>query len=209
MTPERDIFRHSRRPLNILSGAILLSLTLAFGSIYVRDTLKEDIARSQGQLAAQRSSLTSKQLDLQNIRTHIAQFRSLKQQGLVGAADREGWVEQLAASRAFLNAGNALVYTLHAPRTQAVAAAADLSMVGQTAADLPLANADAAMAHDLDFELDGAHEAELLDLLQDYKAKVRGSFRVQTCRLGSPTATGLLAQCSLRFFNLPETPKPQ
>ncbi len=209
MTPERAIFQHSRRPLNILAGAIFLSLTLVFGSIYVRDALKEDIARHQGQLAAQRSSLTSKQLDLQNIRTHIVRFRSLKQQGLVGAADREGWVEQLAASRTSLNAGTALVYTLHAPRTQAAAAAADLPIAAQATADPPLANADAAMVHDLDFELDGAHEGELLALLQDYKAKVRGSFRVQTCRLGSPTPTGLLAQCTLRFFNLPETPKPQ
>lgn len=206
MTPYRTIFQRSRRPLNILASAIFLSLTLVFGSIYVRDTLKKNIAQSQTQLAGQQSMLAAKQLDLQAVQTHIAKFRTLKQQGLVGVADREGWVEQLVASRTQLMAGETLAYTLKPP--QALTESTPDQPVPAAAVDSTGTNGAATM-HDLDFEIGGVHEAELLALLQVYKIKVRGSFRVQSCRLGNPTSRGLLAQCTLRFFNLPEAARPQ
>ncbi|MBP6109395.1 MAG: hypothetical protein KA484_06015, partial [Rhodocyclaceae bacterium] len=72
MKPYRLIFQRSRRSLNILAISIFVSLTLAIGSIYLRDSLKTSIANDEAQLAARRSILTTKKLDLQTIQTHIA-----------------------------------------------------------------------------------------------------------------------------------------
>lgn len=201
MTPDRSIFQRTRRPLNVLAGAIFLALTLVSGSIYVRDNLKESLLESQNQLGVQRPNLAAKQQDLRNIQMHIEQFRTLKAQGLVGIADREGWVEQLAASREQLKLADTLSYTLKPAQAMTDVAAPD------PAAPVA-ANPDAPAVHDLDFELGGIHEQELLDLLRDYRTRVHGRFRVQSCQLGGSTPTGILAKCTLRFFTLPEAAKP-
>ncbi|KAF0161922.1 MAG: hypothetical protein FD157_4069 [Rhodocyclaceae bacterium] len=199
MTPALSIFKRARRPLNLLAGAIFLSLTLVFGSIYGRDTLKKGLAQSRVQLGAQQPNLTAKQQELRNIQAHIGQFRAFRTQGLVGSADREGWVEQLVVSREQLKLADTLSYTLKPPQAMTDAATPDPAVV---------ASPDAPTVHDLDFELKGVHELELLNLLQDYQARVHGRFRLQSCRFSEPTQAGLFAQCTLRFFNLREAAKP-
>lgn len=208
MSPERIIFQRSKRPLNLLAGAIFLALSLLFGGIYLRDSLKADLAKNQALLGSQRTSLETKRQDLANIRQHIERFRLLKQQGLVGRADREGWVEQLVASREQLGVGSSISYNLKPPLAMADSMVPDAAAEGQAAAPTALA-ADAAATHDLDFELVGIHEGELMAFLNHYQAKVQGSFRIQSCRLGRPAATGLAANCTLRFFNLPEPTNKQ
>ena len=202
MTPYRLIFQRSRRPLNILAISIFVSLTFAIGSIYVRDSLKTSIANDEAQLAARRSILTTKKLDLQTIQTHIAKFQSLKQQGLVGSADREGWVEQLTANRIQRISGGTLAYTLKPPQALTNAATLEFDPTGTA-----VVNPDAPTTHDLEFQLKGIHEAELLDMLQDYRNSVHGRFRVQSCRFGDANQDGLLVQCTLRFFTVPEAKK--
>ena len=203
MSPARIIFQRSKRPLNILAGAIFLALTLLFGGIYLRDSLKTELARNQALLSAQRTSLETKRQDLANIRQHIEQFRSLRQQGLVGRADREGWVEQLVATREQLGIVGSITYNLKPPQAMID------STVPETAAGTPAAAsgalaADAPATHDLDFELTDIHEGELIAFLNHFQSKVQGSFRVQSCHLNRPTGSGLAARCTLRFFNLPE-----
>lgn len=207
MTAEREIFQRSRRRLNSLGWAILFALSLVFGSIYVRDSLKKNLAANQGQVNTRKAALEIKQADLKNIRTHIAEFRLLKQQGLVGTADREAWVEQLSAVRAELKTGDTLSYTLKPPQLPAdLAAPVAGAAVGAAA---PPAGPDEATAyiHDLDIELGGIHEDEVVALFQEYRHRARGRFRVQSCRFGNPTPAGMLAQCTLRFFNVQEPGK--
>lgn len=199
MMPALSVFKRARRPLNLLAGAIFLSLTLVFGSIYGRDSLKTSLAQSRIELGAQQPNLTAKQQELRNIQAHIGQFRAFRTQGLVGSADREGWVEQLVASREQLKLADTFSYILKPPQ-----AMTDVATPDPAAA----MNPDATATHDLDFELKGIHEQELLAFLQDYRTRVHGRFRVQSCRFSEPTQAGLLAQCSLRFFNLPEASKP-
>ncbi len=201
MTPVLSIFKRARRPLNWLAGAIFLSLTLVFGSIYGRDALKKNLAQSRTQLSAQQPNLTAMQQDLRNIQRHMEQFGAFRAQGLVGRADREGWVEQLVASGEQVRLADTLSYILKPPQPMTDAATPD--PVAAAAA-----NPNAPTTHDLDFELKGIHELELLALLHDYQAKVHGRFRVQVCRFSEATQTGLFAQCTLRFFNLPEAVKP-
>jgi len=207
VTPALSIFKRARRPLNLLAGAIFLALTLVFGSIYGRDALKSSLAQSRVQLGAQELNLTTKQEDLRIIQLHVDQFRAFRSQGLVGRADREGWVEQLVASREQLKLPDTLSYILKPPQTLTEPGTPEPAAVAPAAGAPAGTGPDAPTTHDLDFELSGIHEQELLDLLGDYRAKVHGRFRVQSCRLGSPQQTGLLAQCTLRFFNLPEAVK--
>ncbi|MDK9703701.1 MAG: hypothetical protein OEL20_11230 [Sulfuritalea sp.] len=207
MTSVLSVFKRARRPLNLLAGAIFLSLTLVFGSIYGRDALKNSVTQSRVRLATLQPDLTAKQQDLIMIQTHIGPFRAFREQGLVGRADREGWVEQLVASREQLGLPDNLSYLLKQPQaitepgvgTPAPADPAAMAQ-GGAAPDVPA-------THDLDFELTGIHELQLLDFLDHYRTKVHGRFRVQACHLADPRQTGLWAQCTLRFFSLPETVK--
>ncbi|MBI5108724.1 MAG: hypothetical protein HZA62_08240 [Rhodocyclales bacterium] len=206
MTPEREIFQRSRRRLNILGASIFFALTLVFGSIYLRDSLIKSLATSQGLLGARTATLNLKQGDLSSIRTHIARYRELRQQGLVGNAERESWVEQLVATRSELGVAEMLNYVLKPPRSVAEDGSGELA-AASSAANPDAQGADSAMYHDLDFEIRGSHEGELLALLNEYRSKVKGRFRMQSCRLGSPGSNGLVAQCTLRFFNQPEPAK--
>lgn len=202
MTGEREIFQRSRRRLNSLGWAILFALSLVFGSIYVRDSLKKNLATSQGQVNSRKAALEIKQADLKNIRAHIAEFRLLKQQGLVGTADREAWVEQLSAVRTELKTGDTLSYTLKPPQLPTDPAA------GAAVQPAPAGPDEATVyIHDLDIELGGIHEVEVVALIQEYRNRAHGRFRVQSCRFGNPTPAGLFAQCTLRFFNVQEPGK--
>lgn len=203
MSPEREIFVKARRQLNLLGASIFFSLTLVFGSIFLRDSLKRGLATSEGLMSARQSTLGTKRNDFASIRSHITHFRELKRQGLIGVADREAWVEQLVATRTQLGAGDSFSYVLKPPRS--------LSELLQSDAGTAVPNPDAAsgtdeaeLYHDLEFDFRGTHETELLAFLREYRNQVKGRFRVQSCRLGGPTSNGLNAQCTLRFFSLPD-----
>lgn len=201
MTPEREIFQNARRNLNLLGASIFFALTLAFGSIYLRDSLKKNISTSEGLRGARKATLEAKRDDLASIRRHIAQFKELKQQGVIGTAEREAWVEQLVATRSRLGIGDSLNYVLKPPRSLAELADSAAG-AGAPNPDPASVGEDVALFHDLEFEIRGLHEVELLALLREYRDDVKGRFRVQSCRLGGPTSNGLLAQCTLRFFSL-------
>lgn len=206
--PEKEIFLRARRQLHILGGAIFFALSLVLGSIYVRDSLRKNLATNEGVLAARQTTLAVKQADLVSIKSHIARYRELKNQGLIGTAERESWVEQLVASRAQLGVGDALSYLLKPPTPVAEPATTDgaVAAPGVTAAP---GEGEGAVFHDLEFEIRGTYETELFRLFADYRSKAKGRFRMQFCRLGSPSSNGLNAQCTIRFFNLPEAAKSQ
>ncbi len=206
MSPERVLFDRSRGPLNLLGAAIFLTLTLVFGSIYLRDSLQSRVLQSQSTVAAQRATLETKRQDLQNVMANIDQFRMLKKQGLIGRADREGWVEQLVVSRERLGIGTAVTYNLKPAQAIPDSTLADPNASTSTTSAAPL-EPGAPQSHDLDFELTGVHEGELIAFLDSFRDQVRGRFRVQACRLGKPTHEGLVAACTLRFFNLPDQEK--
>jgi hypothetical protein len=194
MSPIKSIVLRARHQLQWLGGALLLTLALIGATHYFRESLRKSVSVTQAQLNAQQALLNEKEQDQSNIQTHIKEFRVLKEKGLVGTPDREGWVEQLITSRTHLKLPDTLTYTLSPPKPMDEAAATD-------PATPSLAGA---MAHDLEFDLKDIHETELLDLLRHYRANVHGSFRVQSCALLSPSPNGLVAKCSLRFYTMPE-----
>ena len=203
MKPVQAILLQSRRALLALAGAAAVATALVLGSMFLSSHLKEGVDQDSAQTNTLQAELQQKQTDLNNIQAHIEKFHLLKQQGLVGTADREGWVEQFGASRQTVGLGTATVtYSLEPPKAVSEAAA--------TPADDPAAvvvDPTAPLQHDLQFDMQGIHEVELLKFLQDYKTRVDGQFRIEACELGNPSATGLEAKCTLRFFNLPDVAK--
>ena len=196
MSDWKIIVRLARRSLLALSISLLLVLALYHGSSLLRDRQGAQLMEFNQQMSSLQGRLTQRQADLANMQSQAGRFRQLSEQGLLGAADRAGWVDQLkvSVSRTGLPL-DTLRYTLQEPQVLASPAAG--------ATDAAVMNAGPNI-HDLDFELTNIHEQDLLSLLRDYRAHVRGSFRVQACTLSNPKEAGLSARCTLRFFNLPD-----
>lgn len=213
------VIRHARGSLFILACATALGGGLIYGSSYFDESLFGTFAQHRNQSKAKRAGLAEKQQQLAYLEAHIEQFRAIEAQGLLGVADREEWVQQLLASRKQLGLPDTLVYTLKqpAPMTggssagQSGTPAAPVSGLAARISRQPAAapKTEAPMMHDLEIELRDIHEEELLALLQDFQSRIRNRFRVQSCQLTTPVASGLSAQCTLRFFSLPQIQNQQ
>lgn len=195
------IVKLARRCLIVLAVAIAVALALYAGSRHMRNQAASSLAQAQQLEIENQSALATKQSDLSKLEAEIALFSQLRQQGLVGVADRTGWVEQLKASQQRVNIQGKLVYTLQAPKP--------LTAQGATTAgaEFPAVDGDSGQSsepqfHDLELEVANVHEGDLLALVDDYRAHVKGRFRVEACNLSGRTEIGLLARCTLRFFTL-------
>ena len=198
------VFKLTRKSLLVLAGVLVFSLFLYFGSAHLQKQLSTDLASQQAQIAAEEENRGQKQKDLDNILLHIQQFQKLQQKGLVGAARREDWVEQLIASRKQLGLPDTLAYTLKQPTPLREGTAPEDAAAATTSPP-----SDAPLAHNLEFELRNIHEEELLALLKTYESKVLGRFRIQSCKFAEPSSSGLFTQCTLRFFTMPQKPAGQ
>lgn len=197
------IFRLARKSLLLLAGVLFISLGFYFGSTHFRSHLSTDLEQQQALISSEQENQTQKQKELDNIQTNIEKFHLLQQRGLIGKAKREEWIEQLIATRKQLSLPETLTYSLKQP-TALLSANPDQEQTGTDPAQ-PIAN-DTPQVHNLEFELRNIHEEELLSFLKTYQDKVPGRYRIQSCRLAEPSENGLFAQCSLRFFTLPQKP---
>lgn len=202
MSDWQTIFSLARRCLIVLVSALSAGLALYFGSLFLRDKMQAELSQLQQTESASQANLAEKQTDLNNLQSNINRFTVLRQQGLVGNADRAGWIEQLLASHQRSGLPNTLAYTLQAPKP--LAQQGDPADPAAAAADSASGAPTAPQFYDLDMALSNIHEDELLALLRDYQAQVKGRFRVNACTLSGRTETGLSARCTLRFFTLPD-----
>jgi len=196
MSDWKIISRLVRSSLLALSISLLLVLAVYHGSALLKDRQGSQLMESNQQMSSLQGRLTQRQADLANMQAQTGRFRQLSEQGLLGAADRAGWVDQLKVSVARTGLPlDTLRYTLQEPQA--------LTSPGTGATDAVALSAGPNI-HNLDFELKNIHEQDLLSLLHDYRAHVRGLFRVQACTLSNPNEAGLSARCTLRFFNVPD-----
>lgn len=206
------VIRDARGSLFVLASAIVLGGALIFGSSYFDEYLFGNFAQNRNQSKAKRAQLTERQQQLDFLQAHADRFRAIEAQDLTGTASREEWVQQLLTSRKQLGLPDTLTYTLKAPvplpQSGGGAAAAGASGGRPFRAAAVLAPNDTPLAHDLEFELRDTHEDELLALLNDFQARIRHRFRVQSCEFSLPGARGLTVQCTLRFFSLPQPASP-
>lgn len=207
MSPWRTIVQRALPSLLTLAVAILVALAVAIGSAHLEDLRRADFQQHHGQTHNLRSTLEAKQADLAYLQDHIALFRSLQQQGLTRSPERENWIDQLMAARQNLALPDTMTYALLAAKPVVDASAAATDAPPDAAPDAASAMpAGVPLAHDLDISLRHIHEGELLALLKRFQASITERFRVQSCKLSSPQADGLTADCTLRFFSLPPTP---
>ena len=193
MSDWKPIFLLARTPLILLAMVVLLALAGVIGMHYAQDKIQTMLLQLQAGLQEQQAQLDIRKTDLKNMESHIKRYESLRAQGLVGDPDRALWVEQLQASRARLALPDAFSVELQAAKPLGGAA---LAAVEEGAPPQPL-------EHDLEFEMHGVHEQEVLALVQDFRSQARGRFRVQNCNLQEPKDTGLSARCKLRFVTIP------
>lgn len=189
----KQILRDARRALLALALGAVLACVLIFGSGVALSRLEQASLQAEAALGAQEAERARKTNDLADIQKHLNEFRKLISGGMVGSAEREGWVEQLIATHRGLGLPSTLNYVLQPPR----AYAAD-NPAGDGSA--PPAESGGIVAHDLLVELSAVHEADVLNLIESYRREVRGQFRVQECEFADPGETGLAARCVLRFF---------
>lgn len=189
----KTIARLARRCLITLALSMLCAVGLFFGTVFFKDRTAAQFKQAQQLESTQRASLAQVELDLKNLQTESGRFSQLRQQGMLGNPDRTAWVEQLLASYQTLGLSmRDLAYTVHP----------SLALV---ASDPDLPSAKGARGFDLDFTIRNSHEEDLLALLSHFGSHVRGLYRVQACHLSNPKETGLTANCTLRFFNIPES----
>jgi ABC-type multidrug transport system fused ATPase/permease subunit len=204
----RLILRRARISLIALGCAILLTTALIFGSSQLASEQQQLLQQENGRTGERLGQIAIRQADLEDIEQQSKEFRRLQKQGLLDAPDREFWVEQLLAAQKQLALPETLVYALQPPQPLIPAASAT-EATGSSAASIEApADPAAPLFHDLEIKLRDIHEGELLALLSRLHQQMNGRFRVQACRLANPTANGLSAECTLRFFTLP-TPAPQ
>jgi hypothetical protein len=201
MSANQKVLIAARRSLIVLAVGLTVTASVYFGARYLAEQVKLQLQQSQQLQSQNEASLQQKQADALSLRAEIKVFNTLREQGVVGMAEREGWVEQLVASRERMGLPNTLTYTLRPPQplaqqgVDASAASAEPGAVAEASGD-PL-------FHDLEFQVKGIHEGELLAFLSAYRAQVKGRFRVNECSLTEPLEDGLFARCTLRFFTLP------
>ncbi len=193
------------KPILILARPSLISMVLmlliAFavlmGVRYIESGFKKSMVQMQSEFASRQAQISSKKQDIENIENHIQRYDALKVQGLVGDPDRAIWVEQMQES--FKSMKLKVPYKIELSTAKPIASGSDTaSETGGTYQPL---------MHDMVLEIKDVHEGELLLLINDYKARVKGRFRLENCRLYEPKAQGLEVQCVLRFITIPSSMK--
>ena len=193
MNPIRQIALAARPALQWLALAIIGTILVVGGLYVAKRRVAADAALARATHQAGLATLAQREADLKNVATHIKDYQALQRSGLVGSPAREAWVEQLLAARVALRLPDTLTYVLNAP--------APFEAVQSDAAEsTPVTH----LTHDLSVELSGIHELDLLRLIDRLRDTAGGRFRIQSCQLTNPGASGMTARCVLRFFTLQE-----
>jgi hypothetical protein len=200
MTGWQPILLAARRSLIALAVVALLCVSAVVALHLLASALNTEVVQLGGAVQQQRDQINLKREDLRNVRSHIARFERLRTQGLLGTPDRPLWVEELLASHSRLGLPGPLVYQLQIPKTVTDANAQSPANAPPAA---PEGTGEDPLVHDLQFELRDVHEGDVLRLIQDFRAHVKGRFRVNACTFAEPRENGMLAQCVLRFVTVP------
>ena len=205
MSPRRSILLAARPQLILLAASLLLAVLLGGGAVFLEERARDELRQQNSQTQHLRDDLNARQTELAYLTSHIQAFRTLKAQGLLEAPGRENWVENLLATRRELRLPDTLAYTL--PPSRPLIDRPDATAATNTPAATEPPPADTPLIYDLEIRLRDIHEGELLNFLAAFQTPLKERFRVQSCLLNNPGATGLEAHCTLRFFTLPPDTK--
>lgn len=206
MNPWIPIIRMARKSLIALGLIAFLCVTTIVGLSYLTAEAQSSLAILHGAEQEQQAQVASKKEDLLNMRTHIENYQKLQAQGFIGAGERTNWVEELQNSYNRAGLAGSLKYRLQTPSIWDPSGAAQ-PPAGTTSMNPPTSTDS--MIHELEFEMRDVHELQVLGLVQDFRAHVKGRFRVKSCTMQDAKQTGLTVQCVLQFLTAPASPAPQ
>ena len=206
----------ARKSLIALGVVVALCVAVVVCAAQLADSSQASLIQSRGALQNQQVLLQTQQSDLDSLRQHMEHYVQLRAKGLVGEPDRALWVEQLQDSYRRAQLPEGLVVQLLPPKPLAASTAAGLSTSSMnpvnpgssigTLGEAPGSVPSGPLVHDLQFELHNVVESEVLELLNDYQATVKGRMRVNSCKLSEPQSAGLSVQCVLRFISITALP---
>ncbi len=199
MNEWKPILRLARRSLITLLIVVVLSAAAVYGLGSLAESLKSSVVQMQGTTQELQAQLDTKRDNLLKVTKHIQRYEELRTKGLIGMPDRPQWVEDLQRSYQHIGFDDFLKYQLQAPKPLNTGGVEPAPVTADAASTEPL-------AHDLQFEMSNVHELEVFGLINDYRGRVKGRFRVNSCNLRDPKETGLTAQCVLRFLTIPLAP---
>jgi hypothetical protein len=194
MSDIASILRQSKMGLSILGVAAVLGFSANWTlNIYAQKNSVE-LTTVESEKSTLEAELTGKMSELKLYQSDFSFFETLRQQGLVGLADRQNWIEKLETVHQREKLPDTLGYSLLSPK--AITAAENTEAAVAVPAEM----------HELELTLDGIHEAELIKFLGNYRNQVKGRYRLQSCVLSSPQNTGVSVNCRLFFFVQPMAP---
>lgn len=195
MKPYLLVIRPALTAVSLLALSLTLAIALVVGLLHYRTAHRDSLARAEATLQASHQEVNALAADLASLETHLARFKHLVALGLIGDPNRDAWVHDLEEIYSTLQLPPTLRYALSAPQPLAETAA--------TSSPTPTM-IHKAWRHDLDIELSGLHEGELLGFLEALRAKWQAPFRLEECSMTRETA-GLKIKCTLCLFSLPGT----
>jgi hypothetical protein len=208
MSDYSSILRQSRTALAVLGAAAVLGLTSYLAPIYFVKKNQTDLISAQSGTTAAETDLTARQADLALLKANFSKFDDFKRKGMVGAANRYDWADDLVSSHQRSKLPDTLSFNLISPKPLGVAnpASANTTASGNPPGSNAVVTVAPVDVHELQVSIDAIHEVELIQFLNRYQDEVRGRYRLQSCVMTSRASLGLRAECSLYFFNQPWTP---
>lgn len=190
----QPVFVLARNSLIVFAVVLVAVIALVMLTQQYANNLANVFTQTQSELQNNQTILQSKAADLQNMENQIKRYEALKAQGLVGEPQRSLWVEDLKNAQIDLKLPDTMGVDLQVSKSLVMQENAVADPEGETVQPL---------MHDLVVNLNDVHEVELLNLIEHYKKRVKGRFRLNECKFSNTKETGMDARCVLRFVTMP------
>jgi hypothetical protein len=187
----RDVLRAGA----LLGGSLLVAVIAVLLSMMYRNHAQVENLEEQGAATTSAQTLSGANLEAELPRL-VAETGRLQKSGFGTTADRVAWVDETVRT---LDQLHPISYTLEAGVVQTLAVVDTLQQRYQGAGlEPPIFE-----SNDLSLTIQGLHEDELVDAIEQIRMHGGGVVRVEQCTLRRRVdGVGLDAQCTLRRYRL-------
>lgn len=193
------VLKPAKADLILFVLSVIIAVVAVLGLAKLRSDKELLISQTEQQLNNTRDTIKRLTYDLDSINRLAAKYQQLSRSGFIGTADRDGWVLRLESLYRDTRLPPTLRYTLAPPQ---------LLNPQPVASEAPTAYQNNVSRHDLNLELSGLHEQELIDFIDKLSKDWRAPYRIETCQIARGEASepiaGLQIKCNLELFSLPE-----
>lgn len=190
------------KPAKLSLILFFLSVVLAFVIVTGLDRYRSEkelsIFKTQQKLSETRGIINKLTFDLDTINRLKTKYKRLEDLGFIGDPDRDGWVQRLESIYRDTRLPPTMRYTLAPPQPL---------NPQPVSPDAPSAHRNNVLHHDLNIELSGIHEGEMLDFMEKLNGEWRTPYRIETCQIARGEAAepiaGLKIRCTVQLYSLP------